>query len=80
MNSLLLNLITKMLQKLSKILKPLELCCLLIMKGHEGASPDIISTCICCTKGVVKVKCPFCVKDCLPQEGLDNFCMTQKNG
>ena len=26
------------------------------------------------------MKCPFCVKDCLPQEDQDNFCMTQKNG
>ena len=26
------------------------------------------------------MKCPLCVKDCLPQEDQDNFCMTQKNG
>ena len=33
-----------------------------------------------CGKEVLEVKCTFCVKDCLPQEDQDKFCMTQMNG
>ena len=46
---------------------------------EAGTSPGGIITCTCCAKGVLEVKCPFCV-NCLPQEDQDNFCMTQKNG
>lgn len=44
-----------------------------------GALPDGIIT-LCCGKWVLEVKCPFCVKDGLPQEDQENFCMTQKDG
>ena len=41
-----------------------------------GASPDGIISCKCCGAGVLEVKCPFHVRDGLP-EGDDsgNFCM-----
>ena len=45
-----------------------------------GALPDGIITCTCCGKGVLEVKCTFCIKDGLPQEDQENLCMTQKNG
>ena len=31
-----------------------------------GASPDRIISCDCCGKGILEVKCPFCIKDKLP--------------
>ena len=33
-----------------------------------GASPDEIAQCVCCGRGVVEVKCPFCFKDDLPED------------
>jgi len=45
-----------------------------------GASPDGIVNCTCCGKGVLEVKCPLRVKDGLPEEDKENFCMTQKDG
>lgn len=80
--NLLLSRIPTMLQKVMKVLKSLQLGCSLTV--HErpfvGASPDRIITCTCCGKGVLEVKCPYCIKDGLPQEDQENFCMTQKNG
>ena len=75
MSNLLLNLTPKILQKVMKILKSVYRAGMFIDRG-AGASPDGIITCTCCGKGVLEVKCPFCVKDCLPQENQDNFCIT----
>ena len=32
-------------------------------RPYLGASPDGIVICKCCGKGVVEVKCPFCIRD-----------------
>ena len=66
MSNLLLNLTSKILQKVVKILKSVYRAGLFIDQ-EAGASPHGIITCTCCGKGVLDVKCPFCVKDCLPQ-------------
>lgn len=50
-------------------------------RPYLGASPDNIITCKCFGKGVLEVKCPFCVKDGLPEEngnGRAGFCMSRK--
>ena len=44
-----------------------------------GASPDGIISCKCCWKGVLEVKCPFCVKEGLPDEESEDFCMELQN-
>ncbi|KAJ8017633.1 hypothetical protein HOLleu_44819 [Holothuria leucospilota] len=35
---------------------------------HIGASPDGIINCNCCGRGVLEVKCPFCVKESTAEE------------
>ena len=45
-----------------------------------GATPDGITDCTCCGKGLVEVKCPHCVKDGLPEEDTRNFCMVKIDG
>ena len=51
-----------------------------IERPYLGASPDGIINCNCCGKGVLEVKCPFCIKEGLPGD-LDqtNFCMTKQD-
>lgn len=50
-------------------------------RPYLGASPDSIITCKCCGKGVVEVKCPFCVKDGLLNENENRagFCLVKEN-
>ena len=36
-------------------------------KPHISATPDGLMRCTCYGKGVLKVMCPFCIKDCLPE-------------
>ena len=48
--------------------------------SYIGASPDGVVQCGCCGKGLVEIKCPFCVKDGLPEEEEastlpSSFCM-----
>ena len=45
-----------------------------------GASPDGIISCVCCGKGVLEIKCPFSIKEGLP-ENLDkpDFFMTRQD-
>ena len=52
-----------------------------VERPYLGASPDGIVNCNCCGKGVLEVKCPFCIKEDLPGD-LDetDFCMTQQDG
>ena len=52
-----------------------------VERPHLGASPDGIVNCNCCGRGVLEVKCPFCIKEDLPGD-LDetDFCMTQQDG
>ena len=47
-------------------------------KPYLGASPDSIVNCKCCGKGVLEVKCPYCIKDGLPEESENSFCMTKE--
>ena len=48
---------------------------------YVGASPDGIIECDCCGRVVLEVKCPYCYRDGLPDEGdKENFCMTKQNG
>lgn len=49
-------------------------------KPYLGASPDSIVECTCCGKGVLEIKCPFCLKDGLPEEGFRSFCCEKKDG
>ena len=35
---------------------------------HLGASPDGFIKCSCCGEGVIEIKCPFSVKDGMPEE------------
>ena len=72
MSSLLMNLTTKMLQKSIRAGLFIDHERLYV---HVLASPDGIIICTCCKKGVLEMKCPFCVKDYLPQEEVDSFCM-----
>ena len=48
-------------------------------RPYLGASPDGIISYNYCGKGVLKVKCPFCIKKRLPRD-LDetDFCMTSR--
>ena len=40
-----------------------------------------IINCNCCGKGVLEVKCPFCIKEGLPGDPDEtDFCMTKQNG
>ena len=39
-----------------------------------AASPDGIVSCTCCGKGTVEVKCPFRVKEGLPEDEKENSC------
>ena len=39
-------------------------CCVFFVSvAHPfvGASPDALIQCDCCSEGVVKIKCPFCI-------------------
>jgi len=47
---------------------------------YIGASPDRIAYCDWHGKGVLEVKCPFCMKDGLPLDDKDNVFMELKNG
>lgn len=49
-----------------------------VVRSYIGASPDGIVNCNCCGQGVVEVKCPFCVKEGLPEDDIGGFCMTKK--
>ena len=50
-------------------------------RPYLGASPDGIINCNCCGKGVLEVKCPFCIKEGLPGDPDEtDFCMTKQNG
>lgn len=48
--------------------------------SYIGASPDGVVQCGYCGKGLVEIKCPFCMKDGLPEEAEastlpSSFCM-----
>lgn len=30
---------------------------------YLGATPDGVTSCMCCDMGILEVKCPFCTKD-----------------
>ena len=47
-----------------------------------GASPDGIVSCDCCGTGVLEIKCPFCIKDKMVQQGcaLQGFCLELDSG
>jgi len=47
---------------------------------HLGASPDGLSSCSCCGKGVVEVKCTFKYADCHPCEVDSDFYLSKHNG
>ena len=47
---------------------------------YIGASPDRIVCCDCHGKGVLEVKCPFCMKDGLPDNDKENIFMVLKDG
>ena len=46
-----------------------------------GASPDGMVSCKCCGEGVLEVKCPFHIREGLPEDDdPGNFCMTKIDG
>ena len=45
-----------------------------------GASPDGIVSCKCCGEGVLEVKCPFSIKDGIPDTLPDKFFMCKQDG
>ena len=48
---------------------------------YMGASPDGIINCECCGKGVLEIKCPFCVKNETIDDATNNktFCLIKGN-
>ena len=51
-------------------------------KRYFGASLNSIIVCKVCGKGLLEVKCPFCFKDGIPNDGeeVPGFCIEKKNG
>jgi len=47
---------------------------------YLGATPDAISNCACCGKGVIEIKCPYCQRSGLPDTDEDTrFCLESEN-
>jgi len=48
---------------------------------YLGTSPDGIINCKCHGMGVLKIKCPYCFREQLPEEQTQNsrFCLEQEN-
>ena len=42
-----------------------------------GASPDGLVECSCCGKGLLEIKCPYCIKEKLPDEEFSGFCKSK---
>ena len=55
----------------------------LVLHHHKacfGASPDSMVECIYCGKGVLEVKCPYCLKESLNDaESSNNFCLARNS-
>lgn len=47
-----------------------------------GASPDSMVDCLCCGRGVVEIKCPFCKRDSSVEEAAEDkrFCLSSVDG
>ena len=46
---------------------------------YLGASPDGVVSCECCGRGLLEVKCPFCMKEGLEVTESPGFCLDQKD-
>ena len=52
-----------------------------VLEVNIGASPDGMVSCKCCGEGVLEVKCPFHIREGLPEDDdPGNFCMTKIDG
>ena len=60
-----------------------EPCGLFVMqdKSFIGACPDAVVSCSCCGKGVLQIKCPYCIANQIPSESnLTYLRKTAANG
>ena len=46
-------------------------------KPFNCASPDGLVECSCCDKGLLEIKCPYCIKEKLPDEEFSGFYMSK---
>ena len=40
-------------------------------KKFQGALPDLLVECSCCGKGILEVKCPFCIANDIPNDEVN---------
>ena len=46
---------------------------------YLGATLDAVSSCVCCGKGVIEIKCPYCKRSGLDDSEDVQFCLEVEN-